>query len=83
MNTNFKQNQMVPRRSIFRQLLIDLGKEYPEIFLKVADVNGRIVNNRTFIQSQLLNIELDKPAGIYLFTVNVGTQQAVIKIIKN
>ena len=67
-------------RDIFH---IDLGGIYQEVFIKVADVNGRVVTNKTFIQSQLLNMEIDTSPGIYFLTVTTEKQQAVIKINKN
>ncbi|MCK5134538.1 MAG: T9SS type A sorting domain-containing protein [Bacteroidales bacterium] len=67
-------------RDIFH---IDLGDIHQEIFIKIADINGRVVASKTFTQSQLLNIEIDTPPGIYFLTVTSEKQQAVIKIIKN
>ncbi len=62
---------------------IDLGEIHQEVLVKVADLNGRLVGSKTFVQSQFLNIELDTPPGIYFFTVTADKQQAVIKFIKN
>ncbi len=67
-------------RDIFH---IDLGGIYQEVFIKVADLNGRVVTNKTFNQRQLLHIEIDTPPGIYFLTVKSEKQQAVFKIIKN
>ena len=67
-------------RDIFH---LDLGGITQEVFIHVADVNGRVVTNKTFNQRQLLNIKIDSPPGIYFITITTEKQQAVIKINKN
>ncbi len=86
-NLSVEDKSLEERLKIFQQarntIQIDLGDVHQEIFIKVTDVNGRLVYNKNFVQSQIFSIELDNPAGAYFITVTTETQQAVFKMIKN
>ncbi|MBP7535161.1 MAG: T9SS type A sorting domain-containing protein, partial [Chitinophagales bacterium] len=63
--------------------LLDLGKTYENIQVKIETINGQVVYNQQFLQKNqvLLNAEqLD--AGIYFVRIITQNQNAVLKWIK-
>ncbi len=61
---------------------IDLGAEYDEIFVTLLDIYGKIISKEIFNRSQLLNLSIDEPAGIYFLKVEVDSKPAVIRLLK-
>lgn len=61
---------------------VDLGNKYEKINIIVTDIYGRVIQQKVFIQQELLNISVDKAKGIYLVKIESGDKQAVIRLIK-
>jgi len=61
---------------------IDLGQQYQTIEISMTDINGKLIYRNTYNQSQLLTLEVNEPAGVYLFTVVSDDRNAVVRVIK-
>jgi len=61
---------------------IDLGQQYQTIEISMTDINGKLIYRNTYNQSQLLTLEVNEPAGVYLFTVVSDDRNAVVRIMK-
>ncbi len=61
---------------------IDLGTEYDEIFVTLIDIYGKILSKKTFNHSQLLNLSIEEPAGIYFLKVEINNKSTVIRLLK-
>jgi hypothetical protein len=48
----------------------------------VADLRGRIIQSKKYNESQLLNLKIDVPTGVYLLFLVSKDKKAVIKLIK-
>ncbi|MFK7922371.1 MAG: T9SS type A sorting domain-containing protein, partial [Bacteroidia bacterium] len=62
---------------------IDLGAIYVTADILVSDINGRLIQSKTFGQEQVLNVSLKEPNGVYLISILAGDKRAVIRLIKN
>ena len=61
---------------------IDLGEYHDYINVAIVDVLGKIIQLNTYNNSQILNINLHAPSGIYTVTVETDHNRAIIKLIK-
>ena len=61
---------------------IDLGSSNEEIVVTIADINGKVIQNKVFKQQQLLNLSIDKAKGIYLVKIKSDDKHAIIRLIK-
>jgi hypothetical protein len=61
---------------------IDLGRTYQTVTITMADLNGKLIQSKTYNKIQLLNMKLEKPAGIYLLMIESGDKKAVIRLVK-
>jgi len=60
---------------------IDLGSNYQTVTITMTDVNGKVILSKTYNESQLLNLKLEEPAGVYLLTIDSGEKKTVIRLI--
>ncbi len=61
---------------------IDLGAEYESSMVSITDVSGKIVFTKSMAQSQVLNLSIEEPAGIYIVSIQAGDQKAIIRLVK-
>lgn len=62
---------------------IDMGEKYNTTTIKIIDLNGKLILSNTYNNSQLLNLELKEPSGVYLLTIESENKKAVIRLVKN
>jgi hypothetical protein len=61
---------------------VDLDKTYNSILITIADLSGRLIESKEYNGTNLLNLKIDEPAGIYLLKIETGNQKAVIRLVK-
>ena len=61
---------------------IDLGKTYNAVSITMTDLNGKLIQSKTYSESQLLNLKLEEPAGVYLLIIETRDKKAVIRLVK-
>jgi hypothetical protein len=61
---------------------IDLGEKYQSVRVTITDLNGKLIRSRTYPESQLLNLKLAEPVGVYLIRLEAKNKIAVIRLIK-
>ena len=61
---------------------IDLGETYNAVTITVSDINGKHIHSKTYSESQLLNIKLEEPAGVYLLLIESEEKKTVIGLVK-
>jgi alpha-L-rhamnosidase len=64
--------------------LIDLGKEYPSVTIKVHDMTGSTIKEKSYINTQFCNVKLDAiKEGIFFVTITADkNKKATMKLIK-
>lgn len=68
-----------PNRGAFS---IDLGGIQQNLILTIKDLNGKTILTKTYRDSDFLNIELDKPAGVYLLLIESQNKHAAIRLVQ-
>ena len=62
---------------------IDLGYNFQNVKVSIMDLNGKLIRSVRYYQSQLLNLRLEEPAGVYLLIVESEDKRAAISLVKN
>jgi hypothetical protein len=61
---------------------IDLGENYKAVTITMTDLSGKVIQSKTYNESQLLNLKLEEPVGVYLLIIEAKDKKAVIRLIK-
>lgn len=61
---------------------IDLGKTHTTVTITITGLNGKVIQSNTYNGSQLLNLKLEEPAGVYLLIIKSENKETIIKLIK-
>ncbi|MPM05072.1 hypothetical protein SDC9_51356 [bioreactor metagenome] len=61
---------------------IDLGNVYQNTTISIFDVNGKLIETKSFSQTQIADMSMAAPAGVYLLKVNSGDKKAAITLVK-
>ena len=64
------------------KFLIDLGENYKAVAITMTDLNGKVLHSKRYTNSQLLNLKLEEPSGIYLMMIESADKMAIIRLIK-
>ena len=61
---------------------IEMGNPYQDVNILVTDMNGKTIQQQSYNNAQLLNINIDAGAGIYFIQVKSADKQGFVKIVK-
>lgn len=61
---------------------IDLGENYQTIKLTITDLSGKLILSNTYYDSQLLNLKIEEPAGVYFLIIESDSKKTVIQLVK-
>jgi hypothetical protein len=61
---------------------IDLGYNHNSILVKMTDLNGNLIKSKEYNNTNLLNLRIDEPNGVYLLIIESAKNKAIIKLIK-
>ncbi len=64
------------------RLTVDLGNDYPETFVNIYDVNGKLVDKFFFNNQSILEFYINDISGIYLIDLKSGNKNALMKVVK-
>jgi Secretion system C-terminal sorting domain len=63
--------------------MLDLGKPATDVALLVTDMTGRVIWTGTSQQAQLVPVQFDAPAGMYILTIQTENYRAVKSLMKS
>ncbi len=61
---------------------IHLGNVYPNIQITITDISGRLIASKTVGNTDVLDLNIDEKAGMYLVKLKSGDKSAMVKLIK-
>lgn len=61
---------------------IDLGITQPSVRITITDVIGKQIQSKSYNESQVLNLRITEPAGIYLIIIESGDKRSVYRVAK-
>jgi len=80
IKNDFSENLLIYPNPTNGNFSIDLGKNYKSTTIRMTDLNGKQIHSYTYNDSQLLNLKIEEPAGIYLLIIETGNKKAVIQL---
>ena len=82
LENSFGNNLLVYPNPTKGNFSIDLRENFNSIKLSIVDINGRLIQTTDYNSSQIINLNIAGPTGIYLLTLESAKQRAVIRIVK-
>ena len=82
IENSFGHNLLIYPNPTDGNFSIDLGSIYEFSVVSITDISGKLIDLKTISQSQVLNLYLREPAGIYIVSIQAGDKNAVIRLIK-
>jgi len=64
------------------EFTIDMGNSFSIVSVNVTDLSGKTIHSHIFNDTNLINISLDEPAGVYLLILQSGESKALIRLVK-
>ncbi len=61
---------------------VDLSNDFGSVIISITDIYGKLIQSSEYRNSQILNLNLSEPPGIYLLTIKSTTNKAVIRLVK-
>jgi hypothetical protein len=61
---------------------VDLGSIYKSSEIRITDMNGKLIYSKLITESQILNLSLEEPAGIYFISIQSDDKKAILRLIK-
>jgi hypothetical protein len=61
---------------------IVLGSIYKSSEIRITDMYGKLIYSKLITESQILNLSLEEPAGIYFISIQSDDKKAVLRLIK-
>jgi len=60
---------------------IDLGKRHRSIGIKIIGLDGKIIHSGIYVESLLIDLKLEEPAGVYLLIIESGINKTVKRLV--
>jgi hypothetical protein len=61
---------------------IELEDDYNSVTVTLTDLVGKTIQSKVYNDSQLLNLNIEEPLGIYLLVIETGDKKAVLRLVK-
>ena len=82
IENSFGDNLLVYPNPTNGNFSIDLGEVYENSNVLITAISGKLIQSRNITQSQVLNLSIEEPAGIYVVSIQAGNKSAVIQLVK-
>jgi hypothetical protein len=82
IENSFGDNLLVYPNPTNGNFSIDLGEVYENSNVFITAISGKLIQSRNITQSQVLNLSIEEPAGIYVVSIQAGNKSAVIQLVK-
>lgn len=82
LENSFGDNLLIYPNPTKGNFSIDLGAEYASSVISITDMSGKLIYSKSNTHSQILNLSIEEPAGIYIVSIQAGMNKAVIRLVK-
>ena len=83
IESSFGNNLIVYPNPTNGNLTLDLGNTFEKTEIQITDILGKVIESKSVISTQTVDLFIQEPAGTYLVTVQADDKKAVIRIVKN
>lgn len=64
------------------EFMIDLGDHYNSVTITITSLDGQLVSTTNYMNAQSLNLNLDRPAGVYFMMIETEYKKALIRLVR-
>ena len=82
VTNEFENSTLVYPNPFSDDVSIDLGETFSEINAKIHSVDGKLIQENTFNNTNEIALKLNAKAGVYFITVYAQEKKAVFKVVK-
>lgn len=82
-DNEFDENLKVYPNPTKGEFSVDLRESHNYVIVTLTDINKRLIYSNTYNNSQLINLNIDGPAGFYFLTIETESKKSVMKLIKD
>jgi uncharacterized protein (TIGR02145 family) len=82
LENNFRDDLIIFPNPTSGNFSVDLKDNFNSIKVSITDVNGRLIQSSEYNDTQILNLNLNEPSGVYFLTIKSVEHSAVIRLIK-
>jgi hypothetical protein len=82
IENSFGDNLIVYPNPTNGNFTIDLGNIFGKTEIQITDMLGKVIEFKSLINTQKLDLFIQEPAGTYIVTVRADNKKAVIRIVK-
>lgn len=61
---------------------IELGEVHSTVTISISDLNGKIIQTNRFTNTDLMQVDFEAPAGVYLLKIESGNKKAIVRLVK-
>ncbi len=83
LENTFDNNIVVYPNPTNETVKINLGETLNEFTVTINDMNGKIISQSNYKDTEMFEMNLNIQSGIYLLAINSGKKKATIRLIKN
>ncbi|PCJ00165.1 MAG: hypothetical protein COB15_03255 [Flavobacteriales bacterium] len=81
-DNNFSNKPIIYPNPTNGNFAIDLGNKHEEITISITDIAGRFIQSNSYKKSQILNLKLTEPPGVYILIIEAGSEKSIIRLLK-
>ena len=82
VENNFGNDLLIYPNPTNGNFSIDLGQAYNAVTITISDLNGKLIWSEKYKESQLMNLKLEQPTGVYLLKIESENNKAIIRVVK-
>jgi len=82
LENGFGKMLLVYPNPTHEKFTIDLGTIQENTQITITDILGKLIISKNIIQSQILSLSIEEPAGIYNIRIQSGNKMSIVRLIK-
>jgi hypothetical protein len=82
IQSNFENEPLLYPNPTNGNFSIDLGEHYSSVTVSITDLSGKQIQSTSYKNSQLLDLTLKQPAGVYFLVIESGNKKSTLRLIK-
>ena len=80
---SFPQNPIIYPNPTDGNVSIDLRENYNNVTIKLNDILGRQIVEKSYDQGRVFNLKVSGRPGVYFLSVNTENKKVVFRLVKN
>ena len=61
---------------------VDLGEIYHQVTIRITDLNGKLIQSKSYQDGQLFKLNVEESVGVYLLQIEAEEKNAIVRLVK-